>query len=254
MVGGIVSSFSRLLTRVRSLLPKPRRKYEVDESSWLVIKGRATLKWLGIDAGAEIHGVRARAWFLLRWAYTHARSLGMRSLRWTGREAHEARLWFGVHWPGFAARARFGLRRARLTLRWRRVPKVWEMAFIDRMTAAEKMGIPFVQVLRDTLPGIMGIDGTRVLGYWTGSKSMLVPEVFVRETAKLFGKSSQQVVMGVFEGLDEGKLLVDLTPEEPKFQSVVDAIRRADDQKAMLKEMRERRSTAIVPVRGPDEP
>ena len=33
---------------------------------------------------------------------------------------------------------------------------MWEMAFIDRMTAAEKMGIPFWEVLGDTLPGMHG--------------------------------------------------------------------------------------------------
>ena len=250
----IGSRLRRLPTRLISLFPKPRRKYEVDESSWLVIKTRATLKWLDMEEGAELHGASPRVKYLLRWAYIHARSLGVRFLSWAVSEAKGGWRWLGVHWPTFAARTRFGLRRVGLAFKWRRIPKVWEMAFIDRMTAAQKMGIPFVQVLGDTLPKTMGIDGTRILGYWTGKKSMLEPEVFVRETAKLFGKSSKQVVMGVFEGLDEGKLLVDLTPEEPKYQSVVDAIRRADEQKAVLQEMRERRSTAIVPVRGPDDP
>ena len=251
---GMVLSLRHLLSRLLSLFPNPRRKYEVDESSWLVIKARSTLRWSGLDGSSELHGVKAHAWFFLRWAYSHARSLGARSLSWSVREGHEAGTWLGTHWPIFAARATFNLRRFSLTFKWGRVPKVWEMAFIERMTAAGKMGIPFVQILGDTLPKTMGIDGTRILGYWTGKKSMLDPEVFVRETAKLFGKSSKQVVMGVFDGLDEGKLLVDLTPEEPKYQSVVEAIKRADEQKALLEEMRAKRSTAIVPVRGSDDP
>ncbi len=126
------------------------------------------------------------------------------------------------------------------------------MAFIDRMKAADRMGIPFWEVLRDTLPRIMGVDGTRVLGHWTGRRSMLEPETFVRETAKLFGRSSRQVVMGVFDGLDEGKMLAEKAPEEPKLQSLVDAINRADEQKVMFEELRERRTTAIVPVREPE--
>ena len=100
----------------------------------------------------------------------------------------------------------------------------------------------------------MGVDGTRVLGYWTRRESMLDPETFVRETAKLFGKSSKQVVLGVFDGLDERKLLLRNAPEEPKHQSIVDAINRADEQMAMLKEMRVRKATAIVPAEGPANP
>ncbi len=157
------------------------------------------------------------------------------------------------HWPQFVAGARLGLRRTRLTFRWRRVPKVWEMAFIDRMKAAEGKGIAFWEVLGDTLPRIMGVGGTRVLGYWTGRKSMVDPETFVRETAKLFGKSSKQVVRGIMEGLDEGRLLVDKSPEEPKYQSLLEAINRADENRAMLEGLRESRTTAIVPVKAAED-
>ncbi len=62
------------------------------------------------------------------------------------------------------------------------------------------------------------------------------------------------MVMGVFDGLDEGKILVDNSPEEPKYQSLVDAINRADQREAALKEMRERRTTAIVPVKASRDP
>ncbi len=243
---------SSLVSKLRSLLPKLRRKYEVDESSWLVIKGRGLLKWLDTDGRAYLHSFESHSRAFLRWAGGRAYLLGRRSFSWAVGEVKATRLWLGVHWPVFTARARFGLRRIRLTFRWRRVPKVWEMAFIDRMKAAESMGIPFPEVLRDTLPRIMGVDGTRVLGYWTGKRSMLDPETFVRETAKLFGKSSRQVVMGVFDGLDEGKILAEKEPEEPRYQSLVDAINRADEQKLALKEMRERRTTAIVPVEETD--
>lgn len=178
--------------------------------------------------------------------------MGRQSLRRAEIGAKATRRWLRAHRLTFAAGARLGLRRIGLTFKWGRVPKVWEMAFIDRMRAAEKMGIPFREILRDTLPRIMGVDGTRILGYWTGRRSMLDPEAFVRKTAKMFGKSSKQVVMEVFDGLDEGKMLADRAPVEPKYQSLVDAINRADEQKAMVEEMRERRVTAIVPVKEPE--
>jgi uncharacterized membrane protein len=229
-----------LVPKLRSLLPKMERKYEVDESSWLVIKGRALLKWLDTDGRAYLHSFESHGWALIKWTCARAYSLGRHSVTWAESEAKVTRRWLGVHWPVFAAHARFSLRRIGLTLRWRRVPEVWEMAFIDRMKAAEGMGISLPEVLRDTLPRIMGIEGTRVLGHWTGKRSMLDPETFVREMAKLFGRSSKQVVMAVFNGLDEGKILADRSPEEPKYQSLVDAINRADERKAMLEEMRER--------------
>jgi uncharacterized membrane protein len=240
-----------LLPKLRSLLPKMKRKYKVDESSWLVIKGRALFKWLDTDGRAYLHSFGSRGWALIKRVSARTYSLGRHAFVWAESEAKVTRRWLGVHWPVFAARARFNLGRARLTLRWRRVPEAWEMAFIDRMKAAERMGVPFLEVLRSTLPRTMGIEGTRVLGYWTGKKSMLDPETFVREMAKLFGKSSKQVVMGVFDGLDEGKILADISPEEPKYQSLVDAINRVDEQKATLEEMKEGQKTDIAPVKEP---
>ncbi len=246
--------FCSLLLKFRSKLPRLRRKYEVDESSWLVIKGRAILKWIGIKEMEHPQGPRSSVRNLLTRAYSLAHSLAVTLFRWAGTGAQVTQRWMKSHWPQFVAGARFSLRRTRLTFRWRRVPKLWEMAFIDRMKTAEYMGITFTEVLRNTLPTIMGTDGTRVLGYWTGKKSMVEPETFVREMAKLFGRSSKHVVMGVFNGLDEGKILVDNSPEEPKYQSLVDAINKADQWEAALKEMRERRTTAIVPVKAREDP
>ena len=244
-------SLDSILQRFRPLLPKLKRRYEVDESNWLVIKGRAFLAWLDADGSAVAGGQRSRGRVVLRRAWFLAVSLGRHAYR---GGAVTTKRWLGIHWPGFATRARFNLRRMGMALRWRRVPGTWEMDFIDRMKAAESMGVPFLDVLRDTLPAIMGIEGTRVLGYWAGKKSMLDPEAFVREMSKMFGRSSKNVVMGVFKTVDEGKILARKAPEEPKFQSLVDAISKADENRAMLQEMRVRRTTAIVPIRGTATP
>ena len=231
---GKALSLASMLQRFRPLLPKLKRKYEVDESNWLVIKGRAILAWLDADEGAYVHGSQSRGKVIVRGAYLRAVSLG----RHAYGGAVMTKGWFGAHWPGFAGRTRFNLRRLGLTLRWRRVPATWEIRFIDRMKAAENMGVSFLDVLRDTLPAIMGIEGTRVLGYWAGKKSMVDPEAFVREMSRMFGKSSKYVVIGVFKTVDEGKILAGKTPEEPKYQSLVDAISKADEKKEMLQEMR----------------
>ena len=62
------------------------------------------------------------------------------------------------------------------------------------------------------------------------------------------------MVIRVFKTVDEGKILAGKTPEEPKYQSLVDAISKADEKKEMLQEMRVRRRTAIVPVSGQETP
>ena len=237
-----------------SILPKPRRKYELDESSWLVVKGRSFLHWLNADGRTHFHRFEAHARASLGRATARSLSLGKQFLGRSGAGAQATGAWIRAHLGTFSAKARFNMRRTRLAFRWNRVPKVWEIAFIDRMNAAAEMGIPFWEILRETLPGIMGVDGTRALGYWTGKQSMLDPETFVLEMAKLFGKSSQQVVMGVFDSFDEGRMLADKVPEEPKIQSLVDAINLADERKAMLNEMRRSRTTAIVPMSETREP
>lgn len=248
---GNALSLASIIQRFRPLLPKLKRRYEVDESNWLVIKGRAFLAWLDTDASTHSHESGSKGKIILRWTSFRAVSLGRHAYRGAASGAVMTKSWLGFHWPKFATSARSNLRRLGLTLRWRRVPGKWEMDFIDRMKAAESMGVPFLDVLRDTLPAIMGVEGTRVLGYWAGKKSMLDPEAFVREMSKMFGNSSKYVVMGVFKRVDEGKILARMAPEEPKYQSLVDAISKADERKAMLQEMRVRRTTAIVPIRGP---
>ena len=225
----------------------------MDESSWLVIKGRAILYWLRTDGKKHLQTVATRGWALLGMAGARTRSLGKDSSKWAENEVAASRRRLGARLDLMESRGRFNLRRFGLAFRWGRIPKPWEMAFIDRMRAAQNRGVPFQEVLRETLPRMMGVDGTRILGYWAGRRAMIDPETFVRETAKLFGKSSEQVVTQVFDGLDEGKILADSIPEEPKYQSLVDAISRADEQKKALHEMRVRRTTAIVLIKGQED-
>lgn len=238
-----------VLPRLRSLKPRLNRSYEVDESSWLVVKGRRAWKWLRTDGSTRLRSVGYNGWASLKWTSSHLKPLAIQFLTWIDSEVLKFGAWLGAHWPGFAARARFDFRRAGLAIRWRRVPEVWELGFIDRMKAAEERGVSFPEVLRDTLPGIMGIDGASILGYWAGKKSMVSPEAFVRQMARMFGPSSKSVVTKVFDGLNEAKLLAKKAPVEPGYKSLVDAINEADSRKAMLQEMRVKRTTAIVPMR-----
>jgi len=218
-------------SKLRSLLPKLRRKYEVNESDWLVIKGRALLKWLDTDGRSYLRIINSHV---------------VATVRWANRETLAARRSFWIKWPALRADILFSLGRLRLTLKWRRVPRVWEILFIERMKAAERIGIPFNEILDETLPRVVGYDPSHVLKVWVGRRSRSDPETFVRSMAKIFGRSSKMVVLGVFDRLDEGKMLADKIPEEPKYMSLVEAINRADDREAMIAEMRETRATAIV--------
>ena len=146
-----------------------RRKYEVDESYWLVRRGRS-----------------------------------------------------------FARSAHFTLRRAALTLKWRRVPEVWELSFIDRMRELAKAGITFDEVLRSTLPQIFGEDTSEVLRTWIGRRSTACPERFARSVSKMFGASARNVLGSVDSLTDEASLFEKRAPKEPPLKSLLDAIRKSD--------------------------
>lgn len=155
---------------VRGPLPKLKRKYEVDESYWLVKRGRS---------------------FLLR--------------------------------------AFFNLRRAGLTLKWGRIPKVWEMAFLDRMKEVERAELTFNEVLLSTLPQIFGEDTSEVLRTWIGRKARRNPEQFARSVSKMFGASARNVLGSIASLTDEESLLAKKAPAELPYQSLIDAIRKSEE-------------------------
>lgn len=128
----------------------------------------------------------------------------------------------------FLCRALFTLRRAALTLKWGRVPETWELLFIDRMGELEKVGLTFDEILQSTLPQFLGEDTSDVLSSWIGAKARCSPERFARSISEMFGASARNVLGNIDILIDEVSLLEKKAPEEPPYQSLLEAIQRID--------------------------
>ena len=128
----------------------------------------------------------------------------------------------------FSSRALFTLRKAALTLKWGRVPKTWELLFIDRMRKLEKEGLTFDEILQSTLPQFLGEDTSHVLRSWIGWKANCSPELFAKSISGMFGASARDVLGNVDMLVDEVSLLDKKAPRELAYQSLLDAIQTAD--------------------------
>ncbi len=137
--------------------------------------------------------------------------------------------WLVRRTRSFARRAHFTLRRVALTFKWGRIPKVWELSFIDRMRNLEKEGLPFNEVLRSTLPKFFGVDPSYVLRTWIGRKARCNPERFTRSISEMFGASARNVLISLNRHVDEASMLERKTPKDPPYQSLLIAIRKIDE-------------------------
>ena len=108
------------------------------------------------------------------------------------------------------------------------MPKSWELSFVTSMKSAQSKGIPFTEVLQTELPGVLGKDPSDVLLRWVGRKGRSQPKKFVKTINKMFGKSGRRIIVGLEESLDPEKMLRVEAPTEEKFQSLIDAIEKAD--------------------------
>ena len=120
------------------------------------------------------------------------------------------------------------LRRAALFFKWGRVPKAWELSFIDRMKELEKVGLTFDEVLRSVLPQLFGEDPSRVLRFCMGRKARCNPVRFAKATSKMFGSSARSVLASMEMLSDEVSMLEKKVPKEPPYQSLLEAIQRSD--------------------------
>jgi hypothetical protein len=172
------------LDSVRPVFLRFRRKYEVDESYWLV-----------------------RRW----------RSFSHRAVPALRRSA-----------LSFSRGALLTLRRAGLFVKWGRVPKTWELSFLDRMKELEGAGCTFDEVLRSTLPQFLGEDPSGVLRSWIGKKARHNPERFARTISKMFGTSARSILGNIERLANEESLLAVNAPQKPPYQSMLEAIQRSD--------------------------
>jgi hypothetical protein len=128
----------------------------------------------------------------------------------------------------FSHRSLFTLRRTALTFKWGRVPKIWELSFIDRMKGLEKMGLGFDEILRSTLPQFIGEDPAHVLRTWVGRKARNSPERFTRSVSEIFGPSARHIVVGIDRLTDEASLLENKKPKDPPYKSLLEAIQKSN--------------------------
>jgi hypothetical protein len=193
---------------LRVKLPKfltPRRKYEMNESMWLVQFGRPKVEMiirLGRKSIPILQSPERGVIF---------------QIRKMGPVAHSARV----------ALAREG-RKPVLYLQWHRMPKEWELSFVAKMKWAESRGIPFTEVLQTDLPLVLGQVPSDVLLRWVGKRARSQPKRFVNTINHMFGKSGKKIIIGLQESLDPEKMLETSEPQEENFQSLIDAIQQAD--------------------------
>jgi hypothetical protein len=141
--------------------------------------------------------------------------------------------WLVKRWRSFWRRVPPFLRRMALTFKWRRIPKTWELSFIDRMTELKKSGLTFDEVLRSALPQLFGDDGSHVLRTWVGKKGRSDPERFTRTASKMFGASAREVLGRIDSLTDVESLLKEKAPREPPYKSLLEAIQRTDKASAV---------------------
>ena len=182
-----------------------RRKYEIDESMGLVKFSRAhfgVLIMIGIRMTAYGRTAEAAVVPQSRKLVSFGHSAGQTLVREASKPV--------------------------LFLQWGRVPKDWELSFVAKMKSAESQGIPFTQVLQADLPLVLGEVPSDVLLRWVGRRARSQPKQFVKIVGKMFGPSGKRIITGLEGRLDPEKLLeVEKDPDEP-FQSLIEAIQRAD--------------------------
>ncbi len=136
--------------------------------------------------------------------------------------------WLVRNSRSFPHRACFTLRRVALTVKWGRIPNVWELSFIDRMRQLEKEGLPFNEVLCATLPKLIGVDTSHVLRTWVGRKARHNPEYFTRSISDMFGPSARSVLITLDISVDKQSLFEAKVPKVPPVQSLLVAMQRAN--------------------------
>jgi hypothetical protein len=143
----------------------------------------------------------------------------------------------------------FTLRRAALTFKWGRVPKTWELSFVDRMRAREELGLSFDEILRSVLPELFGEDTSEVLRTWIGRKARRNPERFAKNISRMFGPSARNVLGSVDNLVDEVSLLKKKAPRELPIQCLLEAIQKSDASKTVAQPV----SPTATPCSGREE-
>jgi hypothetical protein len=132
-----------------------------------------------------------------------------------------------------------------VTMKWGRIPQTWELDFIVRMKELQKTGVRFDQVLKTVLPQLFGDDTSVVLSSWIGKKATRSPERFVRSVSKMWGPSAHTVIVSI-NNLTGDPNLFKKEPLEPPIQSLLEAIKKADEAALTVAERERPQSTAMA--------
>ncbi|HEV2226896.1 MAG TPA: hypothetical protein VGR56_08875 [Nitrososphaerales archaeon] len=199
-----------------------KRRYEVDESSWLVKHGRPMLNKLFREVLPILKMLILGGVVALRFGFQEIRPIFRQGPRVSGafRSAGRAFAHKGQTVVWF--------------FQWRRFPKAWEISFVAKMKSMEVRGIPFQLVLKSNLPVLFGDAPSETLLRWMGRRNRTQPKRFAKAAAKMFGKSAKSIITGLENLADPDKMLEVHQEVEPPFQSLIEAIQRADDLKAEM--------------------
>jgi hypothetical protein len=199
-----------------------KRKYEVNESAWLVQHGRPMLKVIMREGLPVLKILILGGVLVLRFGFSKIKPAFLQgpkvvgAFRATGRAfAHQGQM---IVW----------------TFQWRRRPKAWEISFVAKMKSMDARGIAFQDVLKKNLPVLFGDSPSEILLRWIGRKNRTQPKRFAKAAAKMFGKSAKSIITGLENLADPDKMLEVHEEAEPPFQSLIEAIQRADNMKAEL--------------------
>ena len=212
----------------------PKRRYELNEDMWIVkfakpkIELAVEIEWLALSVMWHL------AFAFTSFFFTEVRSSGPIWRTAGSAVAHGIGGGFrnvGAVWRS-AVRgvARQGSNIV-LFFQWGRVPKDWERMFVSKIRESESLGVSFHEIVKTTLPSIIGEAPAFVLLRWVGEKGAKGPRQFVKAVEKTFGKSAKSIIIGLNSSLDPVAMLD--VPEQPeeKFRAVIEAIQRADDDK-----------------------
>jgi hypothetical protein len=204
---------------LKARLPKfltPRRKYQVDESYWLVKFGKPKLQAFFRVALPKFEAAMSVATPAGIQLVLEGRKGLILLLRGGGRSI-----------SGLGG----GGRKVVIFFQWRRMPAPWELSFVGKMKSMEAQGIQFLFVLKTYLPSVMGDAPSETLLHWVGRKNRNQPKQFTNAVRKMFGKSAKPIITGLEKLADPEAILKSRIPEEAPYQSIVDAIKEADEER-----------------------
>src|SRR5713101_6411048 len=117
-----------------------KRRYEINESAWLVQHGRPMLKVIMREGLPVVQVLILGGVLVLRFGFSNIKPVFHQGPTVIGA--------FRAAWRSFAHQGQMIV----WFFQWRRIPKSWEISFVAKMKSMEARGIKFQDVLKKNLP------------------------------------------------------------------------------------------------------